>query len=173
MDQPKSIHFAVIGEPLNKLLIAIGNKLSREWPLNYQNVTGARELFVLHLRVAHMTYRSALYIGGDVPDDPRRLPVFCVSLAVLNRAILNSLFTLLFILDDLPNRCAWFRESDWKECRLEWIGISQSTAISQNGRHISQICRRYAIWGCPSQGYRLLKQLIPRRFDHGRIRARW
>jgi hypothetical protein len=97
----------------------LGNKLSREWPAKYQNVTGARELFVMHLRIAHLTYRSSLYLGGEIPTDERRLPEFCVSLPVLNRAILDSLFTVLFILEDVPNRCVWFRESDWKESRLE------------------------------------------------------
>ena len=116
---PKPLDFKVVGEPLNKLLIAVGNKLSREWPAKYQNVTGARELFVILLRIAHMTYRSALFLGGDLPADPNRLPDFCVSLPILNRAVLDSLFTVLFILEDVPNRCAWFRESDWRESRLE------------------------------------------------------
>jgi hypothetical protein len=119
MAELKPIDFAVIGESLNKLLIATGNKLSREWPAMYRSVVGARELFLIHLRVSHMTYRSALYLGGDTPTDERRLPEFSVSLPVLNRAILDSLFTVLFILEDLPNRCVWFRESDWRESRLE------------------------------------------------------
>lgn len=101
------------------IFIALGNKLSREWPAKYQNVIGARELFVMHLRIAHLTYRSALYLGGEIPADALRLPEICVSLPVLNRAILDSLFTVLFILEDVPNRCVWFREADWKESRLE------------------------------------------------------
>src|SRR5260370_6694687 len=119
MDEPKPLDFNVIGEPLNKLLIAIGNKLEREWPLRYRQVTGARELFVMHLRAARMTYLSALYLCGDIPPDPRRLPDFCVSLPVLNRALLDSLFTVLFLLEHLPSRCEWFWEADWKETRLE------------------------------------------------------
>jgi hypothetical protein len=113
MNQPKNLDFSVIGEPLNNLLIATGNKLSREWPSKYYNVTGARELFVIHLRIAHMTYLSALYIGGDkLQSDEKRLSEIVVSLPLLNRAILDSLFTVLFILEDVPDRCAWFRESD-------------------------------------------------------------
>jgi hypothetical protein len=119
IDESKPIDYTVIGEPLNKLLIATANKLSREWPSKYRNVTGARELFVMHLRIARLTYRSVLFIGGDTPVDPRRLPEFCVSLPVLNRAILDSLFTVLFILEDVPYRCAWFREADYRESRLE------------------------------------------------------
>jgi hypothetical protein len=119
MNDPKPIDFAAFGDPLNKLLIAIGNKLSREWPTTYQNVIGARELLVVHLRTAHMTYRSALYLGGDIPADPRRLPEFSESLPVLNRSILDSLLTVLFILEDVPGRCAWFYEADWREGSLD------------------------------------------------------
>jgi hypothetical protein len=61
---------------------------------------GARELFLINLRIAHLSYQSALYLCGDIPADPRRLPEFCVSLPVSNRAILDSLFTVLFVLRD-------------------------------------------------------------------------
>jgi hypothetical protein len=119
MVEPKSIDFAAIGEPLNKLLVAIGNKLSREWPSKYRHVIGGREFFVINMRIAHMTYISALYLGGDETAVKRQLPALSVSLPVLNRAILDSLFTVLFVLEDVANRCIWFRESDWKESRLE------------------------------------------------------
>ncbi len=87
MDEMKPLDFKVIGEPLNRLLTAVGNKLSREWPAKYRGVTGARELFVMHLRVAQLTYLSELYLCGDIPPDPRRKPEFFVSLPVLNRTL--------------------------------------------------------------------------------------
>lgn len=118
-DEPKEIDFAVFGERLSRLLIATGNKLSREWPAKYQNVIGGRELFVMHIRAAHTTYLSALYLGGDVPADPRRKLEFCATLPVLNRSLLDSLFSILFLLEDVPSRCEWFWEADWKETRLE------------------------------------------------------
>lgn len=117
--EPKALDFNVVGEPLNKLLLAVGNKLNREFPQRYSNVTGARELFVMHVRTSRMTYLSALYLGADKPPDPLRLPEFCISIPVLNRSILDSLFTTMFILEDVPNRVAWFWESDWRETRLE------------------------------------------------------
>ena len=109
MDEPKSLDFTVIGEPLNKLLIAVANKLEREWPQRYRNVIGARELFVMHLRTAHATYLSALCLCGDI---------LCVP-SGLESCPLDSLFAVLFILEDLPTRCEWFWESGWKELRLE------------------------------------------------------
>lgn len=117
--EPRPFDFSVVGDPLNKLLLAVGNKLSREWPQRYSNVLGARELFVMHVRTSRMTYLSALYLGADKPPDPLRLPEFCTSIPVLNRSILDSLFTIMFILEDVQSRIAWFWEADWRETRLE------------------------------------------------------
>jgi hypothetical protein len=116
---PKSVDFKVFGEPLNKLLIAVGYKLAREWPLKYREVIGARELLVMYVRAAQQTYLSSLYLCGDLPRDPNRKPEFCISLAPVNRSLLDSLFTLIFVLEDLPNRCEWFYEASWRETRLE------------------------------------------------------
>jgi hypothetical protein len=119
MNEPTPIDFAVVGEPLNTLLIAMGHKLTREWPAKYADVTGAHEMFVIHLRAAHMTYRSGLYVAGDKPPDPGRLTEFCASLPLLNRSIVDMLFTVLFVLEDVPGRSAWYRESDYREASLE------------------------------------------------------
>jgi hypothetical protein len=118
-EQPKPLDYSVIGEPLNNLLKAVGNKLSREWPTKYAEVAGGSALFVVHIRVARLTYLSALYLGGDKPPDPFRLPEFCSTLPVLNRSLLDSLLTIMFILEDVPQRIAWFYEADWRELRLE------------------------------------------------------
>jgi len=117
--EPITVDFQVLGRPLNDLLIATGNKLSREWPAKYREVIGARELLVMNLRAAHKTYLSALYLCGDKPPDPRREVEFCVCLAPVNRALLDSLFTIIFLLEDLPCRCQWFYEAGWRESRLE------------------------------------------------------
>lgn len=117
--EPKLVDFKVIGDPLNRLLTALGNKLSREWPAEYRNIIGARELFVMHFRTAQLGLMSSLYLCGDLPPDPRRKPDYCVSLAPINRALLDILFTVLFILEDLAARCEWFHEAGWRESKLE------------------------------------------------------
>jgi hypothetical protein len=120
MTEPKPIAFATIGDPLNLLLRELGNKLSREWPAKYAKVTGARELFVMHMRAAQQTFHAALYLCGDLPPDPHRKPEFAICLPLFNRALLDSLFTLMFIMEDVPSRCSWFWEADWKENKLDF-----------------------------------------------------
>jgi hypothetical protein len=119
MEPSKNVGFAVMGVPLNTLIVQLSTKLSREWPEKYDSLTGIRELFVMHLRAAHLAFLSAHYLVVETPPDPRRLPEFCTTLPLLNRAILDSLLTILFFLEDLPARTALFRESDWRETRLE------------------------------------------------------
>jgi hypothetical protein len=124
-EQPKSLDYSVIGEPLNNLLKAVGNKLTREWPSKYADVAGGSALFVVHIRVARLTYLSALYLGGDKPPDPFRLPEFCSTLPLLNRSLLDSLLTIMFILEDVPQRVALFYEADWRELRLGLDRLNQ------------------------------------------------
>src|SRR5579862_1679338 len=98
--EPKPIDFKVIADPLAVVLTALGNKLSREWPPRYASVVGARELFVMFIRTAQLSWISGLYLCGEVPPDPRRKPEYCISLAPINRALLEILFTVTFILED-------------------------------------------------------------------------
>jgi hypothetical protein len=119
MAGPPNLDFAVIGEPLNKLLLAVGHKLAREWPQRYQAVLGARELMVMLLRTSRMTYLSGLYLGAEKPPDPLRLPEFCATLPVLNRSLLDNVFNVMFLLEDVPARVPWFWEAEWRETRLE------------------------------------------------------
>ncbi|HXX72877.1 MAG TPA: hypothetical protein VEI80_04210, partial [Candidatus Acidoferrales bacterium] len=87
--------------------------------MKYKSLTGARELFVIHTRVAEQTFQAALYLCGDLPPDPRRKEGFAACMPPLNRALLDSLITVMFIMEDVRSRCEWFWESDWRESRLE------------------------------------------------------
>lgn len=90
-----------------------------EWPKNLAHITGARELFLLTLRTADVTSRSIRFLCAEKPPDPHRLLEYCLSAPPLNRTILDNLFTVLFVLEDLPERCAWYYKAAWREERLE------------------------------------------------------
>jgi hypothetical protein len=118
MQSEKNVDAKVIVEPLDSLLTALENKLEREWPPS-QTTLGARELFLLTLRTAATTYRSVRYLSAETPPDPYRRLEYCISIPPLNRTILDNLFTVIFILEDLPTRCRWYFKADWRETRLE------------------------------------------------------
>src|SRR5260370_22610551 len=91
-----SIDFSVIARPLDSLLVALGNKIEREWPVSLATVRGGQALFLLTLRTAEATYRSLRFLCADKPPDPNRRLEFSISVPPLNRTILDNLFTVLF-----------------------------------------------------------------------------
>jgi len=120
MAEPQhSVDFNVVAKPLDSLLAALTNKIEREWPAHLTTIRGARELFLLTLRTADATDRSVRWLCADKPADPDRRLDYCISVPPLNRTILDNLFTIIFVLEDLPTRCAWYFKADWRETRLE------------------------------------------------------
>ena len=101
------------------MLAALGYKLEREWPANLSNILGARELFLLTLRLAEVTYLSIRFLSADKPPDPNRKLEYCLSVPPLNRSILDNLFTIIFVLEDLPARVHWYHKAAWREQYIE------------------------------------------------------
>jgi hypothetical protein len=116
---PSNLDASVITEPLDSLISAMGNKIEREWPARYANIQGARELFLLTVRIADITSRSIRWLSAEKPPNPARIPEYCLSVPPLNRTILDNLFTVMFVLEDLPARCEWYHKAAWREERLE------------------------------------------------------
>lgn len=117
--QSETLDFSVITQPLDSLLAALENKIEREWPVRLAHVSGANALFLLTLRAASVTYRSVRWLCADKPPDPDRRLEYSITVPPLNRTILDSIFTTIFVLEDVPNRCEWFFKSDWRETRIE------------------------------------------------------
>jgi hypothetical protein len=109
----------VFTEPLDVLLTALENKVEREWPARYKHVLGSWELVWVTLQTANITYQSIRYLSVDKTRDPYRKAEYVISSPPLIRTILDNLFTLLFVFEDLPSRCDWYFKSDWREWRRE------------------------------------------------------
>src|ERR1700679_274523 len=114
---PSNLDASVITEPLDSLISAMGNKIEREWPARYANIQGARELFLLTVRIADITSRSIRWLSAEKPPNPARIPEYCLSVPPLNRTILDNLFTVMFVLEDLPARCEWYHKRGGGEDR--------------------------------------------------------
>lgn len=117
--EPPNLDASAITEPLDSLLKALGYKIEREWPARLAKIVGAREFFLLTLRTAEVTYLSIRWLSADKPPDPHRRLEYCLSVPPLNRTILDNLFTIIFVLEDLPARCVWYHKASWREERLE------------------------------------------------------
>lgn len=114
-----ALNYRVIERDLDTFLLATGNKIEREWPSQFARISGARELFLVMLRVADVTFRTIRYICADTPHDPTRQLLYSISVPPLNRTILDSIFNAIFIMEDMPSRCSWYWKASWREHKEE------------------------------------------------------
>lgn len=114
-DEYPTLPFETIREPLDSLLVSIGNKLEREWPERWASIPGAAILLRAISKVAENTYKTIRFICADSPPDPSRKLEYALSVPPLTRTILDSVFTVVFIFEDLPARTEWFYKSGWRE----------------------------------------------------------
>jgi hypothetical protein len=59
------------------------------------------------------------YICADKPPDPARKLQYSASIPPLSRTIVDSIFTIVFLSEDLPRRCEWYYKAGWRETKLE------------------------------------------------------
>jgi len=116
---PPDIDASVITVPLDQAMTALQNKIEREWPAKYTDTLGAREIVLLNVGTTDVTSRSIRYLCAEKPVDPSRAPEYCLSAPPLNRTILDNLFSMIFVLEDLPARSLWYHKAAWREQRLE------------------------------------------------------
>src|SRR5437762_495310 len=113
MDIP-TLDFSLIQDKWQTLLLALGFKLEREFPAKHE-ASGARAVLYLTWKVAHNTYNTILFICGDKPPDPFRRPEYVVSCLTMVRTLLDTLFNVLFLLEDLDKRADWYHKAGWRE----------------------------------------------------------
>jgi hypothetical protein len=116
---PPNIDASVITVPLDNTMTALGSKIEREWPRRYEHILGAREFVLLNVATTHVTSRSVRYLCAEKPPDPNRSLEYSLSAPPLNRTILDNLFSMIFMLEDLQERCPWYHKAAWREQRLE------------------------------------------------------
>ncbi|MDA8100216.1 MAG: hypothetical protein M0042_11395 [Nitrospiraceae bacterium] len=113
------LNYETIARPFSDLLIATENKLDREWPQE-RDATGGPQVLVRSLvLVSANTYHTMRFFCADVPVDSVRKPEYALSASPLARTILDALFTVVFIFDDLSENTTWYYKSGWKEYKAE------------------------------------------------------
>lgn len=84
-----------------------------------QNRALEHELVTLNLlvRFAINSYNAAGYLVAQTPEDSARRPNFALVLPAINRQLLDLLFSLVYMLDDLPERILKYGKSGWRELK--------------------------------------------------------
>lgn len=119
-EKPKTIDFRIFQPKVDSLCKNMIHKIEREWPKEQAHLLMAQGFFLVTLKVAHNTFETVCYLCAD-----KRLKQhdwkwrYVLVLPTLNRTILDSVFSVVFMLEDLPGRSQWFHESGWREVRRE------------------------------------------------------
>ncbi len=113
----KVLDFKVIGPPLDEALEALKNLIDREWPKRFDNIPGARELFLTNIKIAINTYQSIRFLTADIPKKDAPPLEFTLSVPPLARSLLDQLFAVVLLSEDLPTRTQWFYKAGWRETR--------------------------------------------------------
>lgn len=111
------LDFRIIRDPLDKALEALTNLTDREWPKRFENIDGARAFFLTTIKVAVVTFRSIRFLAADAPKQCTPELEYALSIPPLTRSLLDQLFTVIFVFEDLPRRTRWFYKAGWREIK--------------------------------------------------------
>lgn len=160
---------AVAFEPL---LEAFPNLLERETPASLLAVTGAPHIVLGLTHLAVNTHRAIRFLSATSPDDPSRKLEYSLVLPALSRTILEGLFSLAYMLEDLEARTSLYCRGGWRElheeheryrraygARTEWQEyLSHQEAVLDGLQSLSGISAAEALkpssvpyWPIPSQ----------------------
>ena len=113
----RRLDFKVIREPLERLTAAVVINVERSLPPAIANVVGAPAILLLLTKVAETTFNTIRYFCADEPADPARPISFASSAPPLLRALLDEIFTVIFIGEDVVGRVQWYNKAGWRELR--------------------------------------------------------
>lgn len=117
----RGLRISRVQSKLDRLLLAASYKLEREPSASAPNVPqAARLVLMLNVKLARSTYRTICYLCADIrPKEYDWEWDYVLCLPALNRAILDSVFTATFMLEDVEVRSRWFHEAGFREAKLE------------------------------------------------------
>jgi hypothetical protein len=113
----KEIDFRIVGPQIDSLLIAFTNTLEREWPSKWKDLAHAQLLVMGSVNLSATTYQLIKFVCKDIDQnrDPWQKREFITAVPVLTRSILDSLFTLVFLFDDVPSKADLYVKGGWRE----------------------------------------------------------
>jgi hypothetical protein len=119
MDQETpTLPFGSFHGELDTVATAVKNKIRLQWPNKWNPPDGAPTALQASVAVAQNTYRTIVFICSEEQEAGRRLE-FSLSCTPLLRTILDSVFSIVYLLQDVPVRTTQFYRGGWREMREE------------------------------------------------------
>lgn len=118
------LDYRVVGDGLKDEMEYYINNLERDFPDNFvrdKDWDGMLRVTLLSLaHVARNTYRSIIYLSDTVSKDPKRKIEFAISAVPLNRVILEEVFTVLYMSDNIELKIEQYCKAGWRHLREEY-----------------------------------------------------
>ena len=115
----REFNYQLVATKLDGLYINVSRDLERQIELgavrgHRQHVRSLSVLLVM-LRFAWNSYGAVRYITADTPSDPNRKPNYVIVIPSVNRQLLDLLFSLVYMLDDLNSRSLAYQRAGWRD----------------------------------------------------------
>lgn len=120
----REFQYPLVAGKMDGLLINIDRDLQRRGNQALQRGEGDTErcltLLNLMVRFARNSYDAVRYVAGNTPEDDRRRPNYVLVVPTINRQLLDLLFSLVYMLDDLSVRSLQYQRAGWRELDQEY-----------------------------------------------------
>ncbi len=120
----REFQYPLVAERMDGLLINIDRDLQRRGNQTLQRGEGNAErcfsLLNVMFRFARNSYDAVRYVAGNTPEDYRRRPNYVLVVPAINRQLLDLLFSLVYMLDDLSARSLQYQRAGWRELDQEY-----------------------------------------------------
>lgn len=120
------LDFKVIKTKLDNIIEYFINKIERDFPL--KKLKHGRELFAGFVKISKNTYNSILYLCAEKPVNYYRKPEYVFSSLPLVRTILEQVFSMAYMSEDLENRIMLFHRAGWREMKIDYDKFLQRYA---------------------------------------------
>lgn len=120
----REFQYPLVAERMDGLLINVDRDLQRRGNQALQRGESDAERCILLLNVlvrfARNSYDAVRYVAGNTPEDHRRRPNYVMVVPAINRQLLDLLFSLVYMLDDLSARSLQYQRAGWRELDQEY-----------------------------------------------------
>jgi hypothetical protein len=165
----REFRYSLVAERMDGLLINIDRDLQRRGAqARLRNADDAdRCLLLLNLiiRFARNSYDAVRYVAGDTPEDVRRKPNYVLVVPAINRQLLDLLFSLVYMLDDLSTRSFQYQRAGWRELEEEYrmfkTHFAKDPEWKQHFKNVKSELKRMVTNFGISEEERRKPQLIP------------
>ncbi len=119
----REFNYQLVEERMDGLLTNVDRDLQRR--LKQATMAGAHDaercltLMVIFVRFARNSYDAVRYMTGKTPLDERRRANYVLVVPAINRQLLDLLFSLVYMLDDLSVRSLQYQQAGWRELNQE------------------------------------------------------